>query len=214
MWFTRVPEMQLMTPMLGAGLDWLEAVLPLIFVFIWIVSQVAAVFRKLNEKKPVRLPPRPEVRPPEAPKGAAVEPIRRPPQPAAAPQGGLEADLRQQIEAFLKERSPEIIPIEPARAPAVPVASTPRKKPAKPRPPKQPAMVAVSRREGMSGLTGTDMPHLTSSLLRTARDEEPVPPPAASVAVAGTIAALLADPRSLRQAIVLREVLDRPVERW
>ena len=34
-------------PLLAAGFDWLEALLPLLFVFIWIVSQVLNVFRRV-----------------------------------------------------------------------------------------------------------------------------------------------------------------------
>lgn len=34
-------------PLLAAGFDWLEAILPLLFVFIWIVSQVLNVFRRV-----------------------------------------------------------------------------------------------------------------------------------------------------------------------
>lgn len=34
-------------PLLAAGFDWLEGLLPLLFVFIWIVSQVLNVFRRV-----------------------------------------------------------------------------------------------------------------------------------------------------------------------
>lgn len=40
----------------------------------------------------------------------------------------------------------------------------------------------------------------------------PTTPPANPVAE--TVGALLADPRSIRQAVILNEILDRPVERW
>jgi len=32
----------------AAGFDWLEAILPLLFVLIWIISQVVAVFRRVR----------------------------------------------------------------------------------------------------------------------------------------------------------------------
>jgi hypothetical protein len=35
-------------PLLAAGFDWLEAVLPLLFLFLWIISQVAAVVRRVT----------------------------------------------------------------------------------------------------------------------------------------------------------------------
>lgn len=220
MWFTRVPDILFTTPLLGAGLDWLEAVLPLIFVFIWIVSQVAAVFRKFAEKKPVLVPPRPVVRPAEAePVGEAL--VGPPPQRAApvqgraAPaQGGFDAELRHQIEQFLKARPPETIQIEQMRPPVVPIAGSVQKKPAKPRPSKKPVPLAEPRRENVGSLSSKEMPHLTSSLMPAESDQGRALPAASSVAVAGTIAGLLAEPQSLRQAILLREVLDRPVERW
>ena len=35
-------------PLFAAGFDWLEAILPLLFVLIWIISQVVAVFRRVR----------------------------------------------------------------------------------------------------------------------------------------------------------------------
>ena len=35
-------------PLLAAGFDWLDALLPFLFVGVWILSQVFAVFRRLN----------------------------------------------------------------------------------------------------------------------------------------------------------------------
>ncbi|RZO60884.1 MAG: hypothetical protein EVA78_08300, partial [Phycisphaeraceae bacterium] len=35
-------------PLFAAGFDWLEAVLPLLFVLIWIISQVVAFFRRVG----------------------------------------------------------------------------------------------------------------------------------------------------------------------
>lgn len=49
-----------------------------------------------------------------------------------------------------------------------------------------------------------------------AADADAAPSPTAPPAnpVAETVGALLADPRSIRQAVILNEILDRPVERW
>ncbi len=193
-------------PLFAAGLDWLEALLPIIFVFIWIVSQIAAVVRKLQGGKPgAPAPqPRPAVRPAAAGPRAGLPP--RQAEPAAA---GLDADLRQQIEQFLKGRPTEPITIERA-APPMPPKPRPVRKP----PQRQQPKPAVPPRREVGGTPIAEMPHLTSSLMPDASKERESRPAAASVAVAGTIAALLADPRSLRQAIVVREVLDRPVGRW
>ena len=197
-----------MAPLMAAGLDWLEAVLPAVFVIIWIVSQIAGVLGKFRQKgKP---PPQPQVQParPVAAGGRRVAPRPQPPRPAGV---GLDAQLREQIEQFLKERPPESIELEQVTRSPLPVPPEPRPKP-KQRPPQPPRPAVRPREVRTSSLV--EMPHLTSSLQPQAAEAASPLPSAASVAVAGTIAGLLADPRSLRQAIVLREVLDRPVERW
>lgn len=194
------------TPLLAAGLDWLEGLLPLLFVFIWIVSQVAAVVKKLGEKKPAAAPPRPVVRP------AGGPPLARPPRRAEPAGGGLDVALREQIEQFLRDRPPESIRVQSGDTPPLP---QPPRRAAPQRRPKQPTpAVPQARQRAVGESSVAEMPHLVSSLKPAVSDEPRRLPPAASVAVAGTIAGLLADPRSLRQAIVLREVLDRPVERW
>jgi len=191
------------TPLLAAGLNWLEGLLPLLFVFIWIVSQVAAVVKKIGEKKPAAAPPRPVVRP-----AGGVKPPRRA-EPAG---GGLDVALREQIEQFLRERPPESIRVPSGDSPPLP---QPPRRAAPQRRRQQPApAVSQARQRNVGESSVAEMPHLVSSLKPAVGDEPRRLPPAASVAVAGTIAGLLADPRSLRQAIVLREVLDRPVERW
>lgn len=194
------------TPLLAAGLDWLEGLLPLLFVFIWIVSQVAAVLKKIGEKKPVAAPPRPVVRP------AGGPPLAKPPRRVEPAGGGLDVALREQIEQFLRDRPPESMRVQSGDAPPLP--QPPRRKPQQRRSQKPTPAVPQARQRAVGESSGAEMPHLVSSLKPAVSDEPSRLPPAASVAVAGTIAGLLADPRSLRQAIVLREVLDRPVERW
>lgn len=183
------------TPLLAAGLDWLEGLLPLLFVFIWIVSQVAAVVKKIGEKKPAGGPP-----------------LAKPPRPAKPAGGGLDVALREQIEQFLRERPPESIRVPSGDSPPLPQPprrAAPQRRRQEPTP-----AVSPARQRNVGESSVAEMPHLVSSLKPAVGDEPRRLPPAASVAVAGTIAGLLADPRSLRQAIVLREVLDRPVERW
>ena len=36
------------SPLFAAGIDWLEALLPILFVGFWIVSQIVAVIRKIS----------------------------------------------------------------------------------------------------------------------------------------------------------------------
>lgn len=212
---TSASTLLLPVPLLAAGLDWLEALLPVIFVIIWIVSQIAAAYKKLAGPKPEARPaaPRPPVKPVgEQPAGGKVG-------------GGLDAELRQQIEAFLGERRPQPITIEQRDPPPLPPAHERRKKrvpqagsqrPVKRSPPMTLVPAAeTSRRAALpSQMAVREMPHLTTTLSDSSIEAATGQPSPTSVAVAGTLAAMLADPASLRQAILLREVLDRPVERW
>lgn len=211
---TSASTLLLPVPLLAAGLDWLEALLPVIFVVIWIVSQIAAAYKKLAGPKPEGIPaaPRPPIQP-------AAE------QPVGGQGGGLDAELRRQIEAFLGDRRPQPITIEQRDPPPLPPAHERRKKRVKqagsPRPLKRsPPMTLVpaaeaSRRAALpSQMAVREMPHLTTTLSDSSIEAATGQPSPTSMAVAGTLAAMLADPASLRQAILLREVLDRPVERW
>ncbi len=206
----------LLMPLFAAGLDWLEALLPVVFILIWIISQITKIVRKQSGEQPAAQPPRPKpprprpaVKPADKPAeaGARVAPPPRKAEPAGA---GLDAELRRQIEQFLKGRPTEPIQVDRAGPPPMPPkprpASKPQRRQPKPSPPPQRADV------GKTPIA--EMPHLSSSLRPEASEELTTRPAAASIAVAGTIAGLLADPRSIRQAIVLKEVLDRPVERW
>ena len=76
------------TPILAAGIDWLEALLPLAFVAFWIISQIVNVIRSLSGagRQPQPQPARGPRRPPAAPR------------PAADPR----AELERQIEEFLR----------------------------------------------------------------------------------------------------------------
>jgi hypothetical protein len=74
-------------PMLiAAGLDWLEGLLPVVFVLIWIVSQVMNLFRNAAGKQGERPGGQP-VRPPR--------PAARPHRPPAEQQGG---DIDREIQ--------------------------------------------------------------------------------------------------------------------
>jgi hypothetical protein len=197
------------TPLFAAGLDWLEALLPALFVIIWIVSQIAGVVKKLTGEKPAAPAPRPRPAARPAEMARAGPPLPRQPRPANA---GIDAELRREIEQFLQGRPTEPIQIGEAGPQSMP---PPIPKPVGKRPPRrQPVRSAQTPRADVGKTPIAEMPHLTSSLTAATNVESRPQPTAASVAVAGTIAGLLADPRSLRQAIVLREVLDRPVERW
>jgi hypothetical protein len=58
---------------------------------------------------------------------------------------------------------------------------------------------------------GHELAHLETTLSRGGL-EQPVQQTASAAAV--EIAALVRDPRTIRQVILLREVLERPTDRW
>jgi hypothetical protein len=228
--------------LLAAGFDWLEALLPFLFVAFWIVSQVFAVFRRLQGggQKPPPLP--------------RFDPARdrpRPPQPAAEGAGDLRSELEKQIAEFLRVEIDEKKP-EPNNRKREPVVA-PRPQPSRPdrrgqverrRP--QPPVVAPARRQREqkkvvevreSGARPTETTpqqqqppgesvasHVESAFARDlthlrgaiAQDDPQagVAQQMASSAQAQELVQLLRNPATIRQAILLREVLDRPVDRW
>jgi hypothetical protein len=74
----------------AAGLDWLEGLLPFLFVLFWIVSQVVNVVRNVAGRGQPRPQPGPPVRPPR-PDRERVEEVR--------------ADLERQIEEFITQKA-------------------------------------------------------------------------------------------------------------
>jgi len=211
--------------LLAAGIDWLETLLPLLFVGFWILSQVFAVFRRLAGG------PRPAER---------VREIQRP--RPAAPAAGQDArdELQKQIEEFLKN----VVSGEPREASRRPVEQK-KQTPAKPRavpPPLQPGVaktgssrrepappVAAQRRVGALETTASDVErhvhdafahelgHLAPGLESPGRvvhgaDAGAVARP--STTTAQDLVKAARNPVTVRQAIVLREILDRPVDRW
>jgi hypothetical protein len=214
--------------LLAAGIDWLEAILPILFVGFWILSQVFAVLRRVGggPAKP------PVVRLPDAPR---ADDARRMPQPAG--DGDPRAELEKQIADFLKQVTGEapVTPKPQPRPQAMPQASSAQKSPAprpkaeKPARPKPAAPAAQAPRSVGTLAAGPsdvarhvqdafahDLGHLHSGLEKVT--DEP-----AKVAFAGSAArglsardlvAAARDPTTIRQAILLREILERPVDRW
>lgn len=199
-------------PLFAAGIDWLEGLLPLLFLVFWIVSQVVGVLRKAFGG------------------GAAARPGPRPPRPRPEPLGGeVRGELERQIEEFLgRSRSgeqPRPVAARPDRP--KPKSPAPGKEPAQ-RPPSGPAVPRVPRAAerplGSLAAGGTDVArhvhdafaheigHLTSPLV----GGEPVQagPTAAARSPAAELVAAIRSPATIRQLMLLREVLDRPVERW
>jgi len=215
-------------PLFAAGFDWLEAILPFLFVGFWILSQVFAVFRRVAGG-PVRPP---VVGPPGRPRDVAGGP---PPLPEAE-----RSELERQIAEFLREaqrdprgaerpqarREPPRRPAEPQRRVATPAVQEPTR-PAPAKPVAAGAPVRAQRPAGGLGAGPSDVArhvqdafshqlgHLHSGL--EARGEvdarEPVQRAGSSLAPHDLVR-ILRDPATLRQAVLLREILERPVERW
>jgi len=242
----------------AAGFDWLEAVLPFLFVAFWILSQVFAVFRRLQGggQKPPPLPrfdPAPErQRLPRPPGGDVADP---------------RTDLEKQIAEFLREATAEQ-QRQPTIKKAAP-ASTTRPQPTRPTTPtgserrvpqvsreqkardqrprdqktgdaasarrereqKKPtvavretaAIPVTSMPEGRPEASGSvarhvkdafarELTHLQGSIKHDESKTGAAVPTAATQAE--ELVHLLRSPATIRQVILLREVLDRPVDRW
>lgn len=216
--------------LLAARLDWLEGLLPLLFLLFWIASQVIGVFRKVAGP---RQPPVRELPPPEA--------------------GDARAELERQIAEFLREATEgRGRPPEPAGPPRrVPMAPGPgretavpprgglerprRPQPPKPRParpeslpvssPAAASATAADRPLGSLADRGTDVArHVHDAFAQELRHlpstiGEPAARPAVEHArpqpvLPHDIVALVRNPATIRQLILVREVLERPVDRW
>lgn len=216
----------------AAGLDWLEGLLPLLFVLFWIVSQVVNVVRNVAGRGQPRQPkPVEQVRPPR-PDGERVEEVR--------------GDLERQIEEFLTQRAERRG--EPASGPVrIPPRAQPSSRPQPVRPPRekprpaapltraesvvaetmkkiQPPQPSASKLGSLGNHGGDiarhvrdafadDLEHRSSRLAKPVA-AAPTEPVATRPPVPHDFVALLRDPAALRQLFIVREVLDRPVDRW
>lgn len=178
--------------LVAAGLDWLEGLLPFLFVLIWIVSQVMNLFRGAAKN-----PGNPPVAPP-----------RRPPRPQP---GGDVAELEREIDEFL-QRSLE----RPATPPRLPQPV----KPAKPRRKAPPPTAPATLRPPVGAAAGGDVAgHVAVAFAHDLVHASPdrTSAPAGRVPQASPQSELLAAlraPDGLKQLILMREVLERPTYRW
>lgn len=215
--------------LLAAGIDWLEAILPILFVGFWILSQIFAVFRRVGGG-PAQPP---VVRVPDAPRR---DDLPRAPQPA----GDVDprAELEKQITDFLRqvtgEKSGAERPLprpqpkpqpKPTLASPKPLAPRPKaEQPPRPRPAMQAPRSVGTLATGSSDVArhvqdafAHELSHLQSGLDKAT--DEPAkrvasqPPPRGGLAARDLVAAAR-DPATIRQAILLREILERPVDRW
>ncbi|MBM4020734.1 MAG: hypothetical protein FJ284_00530 [Planctomycetes bacterium] len=175
---------------LAAGLDWLEGLLPLAFLVIWIVSQVRNLFRAAGKPPAVRPPPRP-------------------------PRDNEAADdLNREIEVFLRRKLAEQAKASPvAAAPAKAARRRSRRSPADGPPPvPRPVRPDAAGGQGVATHVATAFAH---DLAHEVPDDTIGAGGAASVpSVAAELATTLRCPGGLRQLILMQEVLTRPTHRW
>lgn len=183
--------------LVAAGLDWLEGLLPFLFVMIWIISQVMNLFR--GAAKP--------------PAGAPLAPAPRPPRPV--PGGGQMANrddqLDDEIEEFLRrtlDRGARPQPVKPPR---------PRQRSRRPAAP--PAVPARGRAASPAVERGDIAGHVATAFAHDLAHESPdrtvaAAARAAEASPATELVAALRAPGGLRQLILMREVLERPTQRW
>jgi hypothetical protein len=215
--------------LLAAGIDWLEAILPILFVGFWILSQIFAVFRRVGGG-PAQPP---VVRVPDAPRR---DDLPRAPQPAG--DVDARAELEKQITDFLRqvtgEKSGAERPLPRPQPKPQPTPTLASPKPLAPRPkaaqPPRPRPAVQAPRSVGTLATGSsdvarhvqdafahELSHLQSGFDKAT--DEPAkgvtsqPPPRGGLAARDLVAAAR-DPATIRQAILLREILERPVDRW
>ena len=224
----------------AAGWDWLEALLPFLFVAFWILSQVFAMFRKLPGAGPKPPALRPEMVPQRAPDPFLEKPALDP-----------RVDLQRQIEEFLLNRGDDRLAkpsgqaLQPTRAPSnqpvkQPTRATVKRLPEKVGRPitRQPQLgvqpvesfplsaTGEDRRLGsfQTGATDVarhvseafahDLSHQAFGLAQQTSAAAKVGSQQPSVSPAVHLANLLRSPTAIRQIILLQEVLQRPLNRW
>lgn len=185
----------------AAGFDWMEALAGSAAVIIWVIYQVINLARAAANPPAAPTPQAPERRPPARP----TRPLR--------PRGetDAEADMQRQIEEFLRERGGgRRGQASPTRQPP-PLPGPVRAGAGAPRAP-TPADVSgsdVSRH--VADVFAHQLEHLSPGLADAPARPESRPQPASAGA---ELVAALRSPTTLRQLFLLREVIDRPTERW
>jgi len=227
----------------AANLDWLEAILPILFVGFWVVSQIVGVMRRVAGGGAAKPPVvRPELQRELArrrltPPVLARDKLDPRAEFAQDAERARPPDLAREIEEFLRPHLPKP---EPQVARASPTQQTQRPQVQRPQSQRlsQPPL-PIDRKEPSRALSATveqamgsldarqtevarhvqdafshELKHLASGLGRQEPSPGNVSPQPVAVPSAAELAHLLRNPVTIRQVILLREVLERPVNRW
>ena len=232
----------------AAGLDWLEGLLPALFVGFWILSQVFAIFRRPanrgDQPQPVGGGRQPQPAPPPPRRPSPTELLEYVRDENLDPGVPIEmrpddrARIEQEIEDFLagrrSGRSPTPVQREPSsdrlperrqRRRGEPRRQRGSVKPSRsaepsPLPPPLPAPVAIDRPRSSANDTAVAR-HVDEAFAHDLAHEPPLILDDQVIAASphtktshASLAALLRNPATIRQIVVMREVLERPTERW
>lgn len=199
----------------GIG-DWLEALLPALIGLFWVAAQIFNAVRAAGRPRqppPVVRPPRPRPQPP-------VDPTRA---------EEIRAELERQIGEFLERPKPpadRAAPRRPRPSGGPPVVRRVKRQGGQPPPPVPAAGTSAVADRGPSAVPrsdvarhvqdafGHELKHLASSLPGAAPAGSEPQRPGAAGNPAVDLAAALRSPATLRQLVLLREILERPVDRW
>jgi hypothetical protein len=217
----------------AAGLDWLEGLLPALFVGFWILSQVFAIFRR-PANRGEQAPPMGRDKQQPNPLDAGQPPDRELEEGESIREIlGDRPRLEREIKEFLASRGsdtsradvrPEVASKRRARQRGDARRSRGSGKPPRSAdfgttPPFLPSPEATAGPR--PPVTGTDIArHVDEAFAHDLAHEIPIgrgedavalPPETTS---SHALAAVLRNPATIRQVVVLREVLERPVERW
>lgn len=175
--------------------DLIDTLIPFLFVAIWIVSQVFNVVRKGGKAA------KPPVRPPQA------RPV--PPQAGQA----RPAELDREIEEILRRT----LGVEPARTvpPRPPKQAKQKQKQKKQAAPASPRLTQQGSRRSRDDVAR----HVEEAFAHDLAHESPSGTAAQSVAAiaaapSADLIASLRSPETLRQLMIVREILEVPTYRW
>ena len=227
-----------MSPFIAAAIDWLETLLPALFVGWWILSQILTVFqrpkKKASEKevfrgkkiKPVRTQTE-NVRPLDQPVSTIQKPKPKPkdriePQKVSSKKvDSSRRKIEQEIEEFLTKRDAESHTQiqQDLRSEGTQSKETRRRTASMRDRASDPSSglsveAFLERNTTKESVAEHVYEAFAHDLKHEVPNEEPAKVPNQTQSVSQSFATLLRDPQTLRHLIVMREILDRPIDRW